>query len=142
MGPIFVVLMLHHFKKNHNFHDTLLKFIYSEKATKFCEIFILLLTVCTVVKSKVKISQNIWSLMLSSLCWPTGYYSRIHVSWVSKLLRLELVLLLSLKDLQNCKNCNLPAVCRLYFPNNRVADKAYCKLLPLFFIGHQKHMVE
>ena len=34
------------------------KFIYSEKATKFCEIFILLLTVCTVVKSKVKISQN------------------------------------------------------------------------------------
>ena len=34
------------------------KFIYSEKATKFCEIFTLLLTVCTVVKSKVKISQN------------------------------------------------------------------------------------
>ena len=36
----------------------ILKFIYSEKATKFCEIFTLLLTVCTVVKSKVKISQN------------------------------------------------------------------------------------
>ena len=35
-----------------------LKFIYSEKATKFSEIFILLLTVCTVVKGKVKISQN------------------------------------------------------------------------------------
>ena len=35
-----------------------LKFIYSEKATKFCEIFHLLLTVCTVVKSKGKISQN------------------------------------------------------------------------------------
>ena len=35
-----------------------LKFIYSEKATEFCEIFTLLLTVCTVVKSKVKISQN------------------------------------------------------------------------------------
>ena len=34
------------------------KFIYSEKATKFCEIFTLLLTECTVVKSKVKISQN------------------------------------------------------------------------------------
>ena len=28
-----------------------LKFIYSEKATKFCEIFPYLLTVCTVVKS-------------------------------------------------------------------------------------------
>ena len=35
-----------------------LKFIYSEKATKFCDIFDLLLTVCTVVKSKGKISQN------------------------------------------------------------------------------------
>ena len=37
-----------------------LKFVYSEKATKLCEIFTLLLTVCTytVVKSKVKIPQN------------------------------------------------------------------------------------
>ena len=34
------------------------KFIYSEKATKYCEIFTLFLTVCTVVKSKVKIWQN------------------------------------------------------------------------------------
>ena len=34
------------------------KFIYSEKAPKFCEIFPLLLTVCTVVKSKGKISQD------------------------------------------------------------------------------------
>ena len=34
------------------------KFIHSEKATKFCEIFLFHLTVCTVVKSKVKISQN------------------------------------------------------------------------------------
>ena len=36
----------------------LLKIIYSEKATKFYEICSLLLTVCTVVKSKGKISQN------------------------------------------------------------------------------------
>ena len=35
-----------------------LKFIYSEKATKFCEIFPLLSTVCTVVKSKGNVSQN------------------------------------------------------------------------------------
>ena len=34
------------------------KFIYSEKATKFCEIFPLLLTVCTIVKSKGTILQN------------------------------------------------------------------------------------
>ena len=35
-----------------------LKFIYSEKSTKFLEIFNLLLTVCTLVKSKVKMSLN------------------------------------------------------------------------------------
>ena len=35
------------------------KFIYSEKATKFCEIFTLLLSYVVPVKSKVKISQNI-----------------------------------------------------------------------------------
>ena len=34
------------------------KFIYSEKATKFYEIFPLLLTVCTVVNCKGKISHN------------------------------------------------------------------------------------
>ena len=34
------------------------KIIYPEKVTKFCKISTLLLTVCTVVKSKVKISQN------------------------------------------------------------------------------------
>ena len=34
------------------------KFIYSEKATKFCEIFPLLLTTVHTVKSKGKISQN------------------------------------------------------------------------------------
>ena len=38
--------------------ENLLKFIYSEKATKFFEIFALLLTVFTVAKSKVKILQN------------------------------------------------------------------------------------
>ena len=31
--------------------ESQVKFIYSEKATKFCKIFPLLLTVCTVVKS-------------------------------------------------------------------------------------------
>ena len=38
--------------------NDIVKLIYSEKATKFCEIFPLLLTVCTLVKSKGKISQN------------------------------------------------------------------------------------
>ena len=37
---------------------TLLKFIYSEKATKFCEIFTLFLSYVVPVKSKVKILQN------------------------------------------------------------------------------------
>ena len=35
-----------------------LKFIYSEKAAKFCEIFLLLLTTVHTVKSKGKISQK------------------------------------------------------------------------------------
>ena len=33
-------------------------FIYSEKATKFCQVFTLLLSYVVPVKSKVKISQN------------------------------------------------------------------------------------
>ena len=37
---------------------SVVKFIYSERATKFCEIFTLLLTGTTQDKSKVKISQN------------------------------------------------------------------------------------
>ena len=42
----------------HKLFNTLLKFIYSEKSTKSCEISILLLTVCTVFKSKMEILQN------------------------------------------------------------------------------------
>ena len=34
------------------------QFIYSENATKFCEIFLVLLTTVNTVKSKGKISQN------------------------------------------------------------------------------------
>ena len=40
------------------FSKELIKFIYFEKATKFCEIFTLLLSNIVPVKSKVKISQN------------------------------------------------------------------------------------
>ena len=36
----------------------LVKFMYSEKATQFCEIFPLLLSFVVPVRSKVKISQN------------------------------------------------------------------------------------
>ena len=53
------------YKKSERFHliETMngyfsVKFIYSEKTKKFCEIIPLLLTVGTVVKSKGKISQN------------------------------------------------------------------------------------
>ena len=38
--------------------DTQLKFIYSEKATKICEIFTLILSTVHTDKSKVKIFQN------------------------------------------------------------------------------------
>ena len=53
------------------------KFIYSEKATKFCEIFTLLLSYVVPVKSKVKISknlgpsQNMWTLQENSVRWQT-----------------------------------------------------------------------
>ena len=40
------------------FFSVLLKFMYSENATKFCEIFISLLSYVVPVKSKVKISRN------------------------------------------------------------------------------------
>ena len=40
------------------FSRIFLKSIYSEKATKFCEIFALLLSYVVAVKSKVKILQN------------------------------------------------------------------------------------
>ena len=36
----------------------MVKFIFSEKATKFCKILTSLLSVCTVDKSKVEILQN------------------------------------------------------------------------------------
>jgi hypothetical protein len=39
-------------------HKILQNLIFSEKATKFCKIFALFETVCTVGKGKVKISQN------------------------------------------------------------------------------------
>ena len=41
---------------------TRIKFIYSTKATKFCEIFPLFLTAVHTVKSKGKISQNFVAL--------------------------------------------------------------------------------
>ena len=37
------------------------KFIYSEKATKFCDISTLFLSYVVPVKSKVEISQNFWA---------------------------------------------------------------------------------
>ena len=41
----------------HDSHGKL-KFMYSEKATKFCEIFNLIMSYVVLVKSKMKISQN------------------------------------------------------------------------------------
>ena len=44
--------------KFHKNYKIMLKFIHSEKATKFCEISTLLLTTVHTVKTKVEISQN------------------------------------------------------------------------------------
>ena len=70
-----------------------IKFIYSEKATKFCEISTLLLTVCTVVKSKVEISQNVvafseymnFNCSSTYLCKPRNQAYICHI-WVNQLL--------------------------------------------------------
>ena len=51
---------------------SILKFIYSEKAAKFCEISSLLLTVCTVVKGKVEISPN-FVVFLEFMNFNTAY---------------------------------------------------------------------
>ena len=51
--------LLIHISKHYSQRLNSLKFIYYEKATKFCKIFTLLLTGITQDKSKVKISQNI-----------------------------------------------------------------------------------
>ena len=61
-----------------------LKFTYSEKATQFCEIFLLLLTVCTVVKSKGKISQNFvafseyMNFKQKVMPWPKDHFDLLH----------------------------------------------------------------
>ena len=62
----------------------------SKKATKFCEIFILLLSYVVQVKSKVKIlqkflpSQNIWALILSKsqlISWKFKYSEKASKMW-------------------------------------------------------------
>ena len=50
--------ILRHHTTELSSNQTILKFTHSEKATKFSEIFTLLLTTVYTVKSKVKISQN------------------------------------------------------------------------------------
>ena len=61
------------------------KFIYSEKATEFWEIFTLLLTVCTVVKSKVDILQNFVAFseyMNFTKHFQTCLEVKIDINWV------------------------------------------------------------
>ena len=58
-----------------------LKFIYSEKATKFCEISILLMSCVVPVKSKVEISQNFvaFSEYMNFICNPERIISRLFI---------------------------------------------------------------
>ena len=56
--------------------------IYSDKATKFCEIFTLLFFFLLRVKSKVKIlwpSQNIWTLIYG-ICFFPFIYEKVHAT--------------------------------------------------------------
>ena len=56
------------------------KFIYSEKATKFCEISTLLLSYVVPVKSKVKISQNF--VAFSEYVNFTKLYPNFYMEWM------------------------------------------------------------
>ena len=60
----------------------MLKFIYSEKATKFREISTLLLSVRTVDKSKVEISQNFvaFSEYINFTSIYSRFLTRAHIS--------------------------------------------------------------
>ena len=62
---------------------TSLKFIYSEKATEFCEIFPLLLTTVHAVKSKGKISQKNFGQRLEYAKFDVSAYLCV-VAWFSK----------------------------------------------------------
>ena len=57
----------------------MVKFIYSEKTTKFCEIFTQILSYVVPVKSKVKISQNFvaFSEYMNFKC--IAYYEKVHM---------------------------------------------------------------
>ena len=73
-GQIMVMVFLSFFS-----FSKLLKLIYSEKATQFCEIFTLFLSYVVPVKSKVKISQkflwpsqHIWTLQIMSISLSTA----------------------------------------------------------------------
>ena len=56
-GKIFEITRTIHSNSERS-EQFLIKFIYSEKATKFCKIFTLLLSYVVPVKNKVKILQN------------------------------------------------------------------------------------
>ena len=72
--------------------DLKVKFIYSEKATTFCEIFNLLLTVCTVVKSKVKFLQNFVALSEYMNFKYRGAWAKKKFRLVKSVLTLSLLL--------------------------------------------------
>ena len=79
---------------------SMVKFIYSEKATKFCEIFTLLLSYVVLVKSKVKISQNCvafseyMNFNMMSIIKPTFFFSFFRIIKLPKqiqtILRLQM----------------------------------------------------
>ena len=61
----------------------MLKFIYSEKATKFGEIFTLLLSYVVAVKSTVKISQNFMAFS-EYMNFMYYYVAYIYVTYIGK----------------------------------------------------------
>ena len=65
------------------------KFIYSEKATKFCEIFPLLWTTVHTVKSKGKISQTFMAFSEYMNFTNQCYYTKYHFKFTFLLFLIE-----------------------------------------------------
>ena len=114
----------------------LVKFIYSEKVTKFWKIFTLQLTVCTVVKSKVKISQNFvaFSEYMNFNTWTglSNFEGRISSYYVSYL----------------CNVCQIirTAKCTLWseFSNlvQKIMESSFNLLYTLYYVPHFRQNLE
>ena len=122
------------FRPNLYLFTSFLKFIYSVKATKFYEIFPLLLTVWTVVKSKGKISQDVVAfsacMNFMSFALLQWLFSFLFYCWKCKKMQ-KLTIAVSKC---NCK-FTLRALTGFSFPQDCNESLKWCKIDLLKYIA-------